>query len=324
MPIETPFHAPHLFTQTDVESAMPKSGESDILSRRNQRRLLSGVDGAEVCGETFQDLLRKAIQDVLTEQVNWELIISSFSNTLKVHNQSRCDIVPFHCGAVSMLSSALSKLDNISTSVHDTRPVTASNQGAEASGRFDHSKIAIVGYSGRFPESDSPSEFWDLLRDGRDVHKEIPEDRFDWKAHYDATGKAKNTSRVKYGCFIKEPGMFDARFFNMSPREADNTDPAQRLAITSTYEAIEMAGLVPNRTPSTQQDRIGVFFGTTSDDWREVNSGQNVDTYFIPGGNRAFVPGRIRYVPLHTRLSCLNKTKMLIRAATSSVFLVPV
>jgi hypothetical protein len=45
-----------------------------------------------------------------------------------------------------------------------------------------------------------------------------------------------------------------------------------------------MAGLVPNRTPSTRSDRIGVFFGVTSDDWREVNSGQNIDTYFIPGG----------------------------------------
>jgi acyl transferase domain-containing protein len=40
---------------------------------------------------------------------------------------------------------------------------------------------------------------------------------------------------------------------------------------------------------------VGVFFGTTSDDWREVNSGQDVGTYFIPGGNRAFVPGRISY-----------------------------
>ena len=84
-------------------------------------------------------------------------------------------------------------------------------------------------------------------------------------------------------------------FFNLSPREAENTDPAQRLALMSAYEAMEMAGLVPDRTPSTQRDRIGVFFGVTSDDWREVNSGQNIDTYFIPGGNRAFVPGRISY-----------------------------
>lgn len=167
-------------------------------------------------------------------------------------------------------------------------------QPPRPAGRFDQSKIAIVGYSGRFPDAASNEEFWDLLHAGKDVHRHIPEDRFNWKTHFDPTGKAKNTSRVQYGCFIKEPGLFDPRFFNISPKEAENTDPAQRLAITTTYEALEMAGMVPNRTPSTQQDRIGVYFGVTSDDWREVNSGQDVGTYFIPGGNRAFVPGRIR------------------------------
>lgn len=92
--------------------------------------------------------------------------------------------------------------------------------------------------------------------------------------------------------------MFDTRFFHMSPKEAEHTDPAQRLALMTTYEALEMAGFVPDRTPSSQRDRVGVFFGTTSDDWREVNSGQNIGTYFIPGGNRAFVPGRITCVSL--------------------------
>ena len=61
------------------------------------------------------------------------------------------------------------------------------------------------------------------------------------------------------------------------------------------YEALEMAGIIPNRTSSTQRDRVGIFYGMTSDDWREVNSGQDIDTYFIPGGNRAFTPGRINY-----------------------------
>ena len=178
--------------------------------------------------------------------------------------------------------------NSFQSALADTSPI-------RPSGKFEQSKIAIIGYSGRFPESASNEEFWDLLHAGRDVHRTIPEDRFAWRTHFDATGKSKNTSRVQYGCFIKEPGVFDARFFNMSPRESENTDPAQRLAITTTYEALEMAGLVLNRTPSSQQDRIGVFFGTTSDDWREVNSGQDVDTYFIPGGNRAFIPGRIRY-----------------------------
>jgi len=63
---------------------------------------------------------------------------------------------------------------------------------------------------------------------------------------------------------------------------------------------MEMAGFVPDVTPSTNWKRVGVFYGTASDDYREVNSGQNVDTYFVPGGSRAFLPARIDY---HFRFS---------------------
>lgn len=68
------------------------------------------------------------------------------------------------------------------------------------------------------------------------------------------------------------------------------TDPMQRLALVTAYEALEMSGYVPNRTPSTKLDRIGTFYGGTSDDWREINAAQDVDTYFITGGVRAFGP----------------------------------
>ncbi|KAL8715827.1 MAG: hypothetical protein Q9220_000494 [cf. Caloplaca sp. 1 TL-2023] len=118
----------------------------------------------------------------------------------------------------------------------------------------------------------------------------VPPDRFDVEKHYDPSGKKRNTSHTPYGCFIEEPGLFDPRFFNMSPREATQTDPMHRLGLTSAYEALEMSGYVPNRTPSTRLDRIGTFYGQTSDDWREINAAQEVDTYFITGGVRAFAP----------------------------------
>ena len=124
---------------------------------------------------------------------------------------------------------------------------------------------------------------------------QIPRDRFDADSHTDKSGKGKNMSHTPYGCFIESPGLFDPRFFGMSPREAENTDPVQRLALTTAYEAMEMAGLVVNRTPSTQAHRIGTFYGQTSDDWREINAAQDIDTYFITGGVRAFGPGRINY-----------------------------
>lgn len=236
-------------------------------------------------------LLKKIVVDTLCQQIRWDSILENIvSAVCERKDYDRCNIWTSVSNAGPILSSGLKQA---SPTIIETNDLQNDSRTGHT-GKFEDSKIAIIGYSGRFPESASPSEFWQLLRDGRDVHREIPKDRFDWKAHYDPTGKTKNTSRVKYGCFINEPGLFDARFFDMSPRESANTDPAQRLVITSVYEAMEMAGMVLNRTPSTQQDRVGVFFGTTSDDWREVNSGQDVDTYFIPGGNRAFVPGRIR------------------------------
>jgi acyl transferase domain-containing protein len=69
----------------------------------------------------------------------------------------------------------------------------------------------------------------------------------------------------------------------------------QRLALVTAYEALEMAGFAPNRTPSTTLKRIGTFYGQASDDWREVNAGQIISTYGVPGGERAFGNGRINY-----------------------------
>ena len=138
-------------------------------------------------------------------------------------------------------------------------------------------------------------KFWELLEKGLDVHRKIPADRFDVETHYDPAGKRVNASHTPYGCFIDEPGLFDAPFFNMSPREAQQTDPMQRLALVTAYEALERAGYVANRTPATNLHRIGTFYGQASDDYREVNTAQEISTYFIPGGCRAFGPGRINY-----------------------------
>lgn len=306
LPIHSPYHAAHLFDEADVDNVMSSISAAAWELHTCHVPIMSPSTGESVPVPNFAQALKLAVREAMIEPIAWDHGHDHILRLLacKDYTNSTVSIVPFACNGIArMVSAALAPA--IHTTIQDPTNVhppgvDASSHGDLASsntvpGRFDQSKIAIIGYSGRFPSAASNEAFWELLRAGRDVHREIPADRFDWAAHYDPTGKKKNTSRVKYGCFIDEPGVFDARFFNMSPREAENTDPAQRLAIMATYEAMEMAGMVRNRTPSTQQDRVGVFFGTTSDDWREVNSGQDVDTYFIPGGNRAFVPGRISY-----------------------------
>lgn len=293
LPIETPFHAAHLFGENDVDYVLERFPQATFQAFQPHIPIISGSTGKLIAAVDFIGLLQNAISDVLRHVVLWEDVLTACRVTFGRRLSSKCVIYPFYSSAASMLSSYLARELNLEVAIQNIIPAPTQPPTGNT-GRFDQSKIAIVGYSGRFPEATSNEELWELLSAGRDVHTTIPKDRFNWETHYDPTGKKRNTSKVKHGCFINEPGLFDTRFFNMSPREADNTDPAQRLAITATYEAMEMAGMVPNRTPSTQQDRIGVFFGVTSDDWRETNSSQNIDTYFIPGGVRAFLPGRIR------------------------------
>ncbi|KAL9079181.1 MAG: hypothetical protein Q9157_001932 [Trypethelium eluteriae] len=305
--IETPFHAPHLYGPGDVEEVLGDLVNQTLQSYKLRIPVLSPASGTLIKESSFRALLRQAVHDALCEQIRWDNILSACVDQISGNEVCQeCTIMPCASNAATLLSTTLSSINGKTMSISNALNGSIENiQPSVNTGRFGDSKIAVVGFSGRFPDAASNEEFWQLLRSGKDTHSTIPKDRFDWEAHFDSTGAKKNTSRVKYGCFINEPGMFDARFFRLSPREAEDTDPAQRLALMTTYEALEMAGFVPDRTPSSQRDRVGVFFGTTSDDWREVNSGQDVGTYFIPGGNRAFVPGRITFAALHTACQSL-------------------
>ena len=296
-PIFAPYHEPHLYPESDIdeilEAVSETAGETAL-----KLPVISSVTGQPILAATFRALLQISLGEILREPIRLDRIIKSIGSSYQVSSYPRWLMLSVGTNISQILASAFSETEGISVEVeHIAR---TSNPGTpqlqtRSSGRPDQSKIAIIGYSGRFPEAADPDSLWKLLHEGRDVHREIPPNRFDVNTHYDPSGKKKNASQVRHGCFINEPGLFDCRFFNLSPKEADQSDPGQRLALLTSYEALEMAGVVPDRTPSTQRDRVGIFYGMTSDDWREVNSGQDVGTYFIPGGNRAFTPGRINY-----------------------------
>jgi len=103
--------------------------------------------------------------------------------------------------------------------------------------------IAIVGLSGRYPQSPDLDGFWRNLRDGRDCITEVPASRWDWQQWYseDATREGAHLSR--WGGFIEGVDEFDPRFFNISPREAIGIDPQERLFLQHAWLALEDAGL---------------------------------------------------------------------------------
>ncbi|KAL3460148.1 hypothetical protein BJX64DRAFT_300929 [Aspergillus heterothallicus] len=295
------FHSNNLYTAADADTVLqtlPPSSQQRIP----RLDLLSNSNGQRISSATCGGLLKEAIWDILSRQLRWDLMVENAASAVTSSEAIEATILPFASSSGQSLASAIRQRCTTPLRLLDTslRSGDSNSSSARKEEGVKKSKIAIIGFSGRFPEADDNEAFWQLLAAGLDVHKEIPKDRFDPWLYYDPTGKKKNSSAVTKGCFVRHPDLFDARFFGMSPREAEQTDPAQRLALMTAYEAMEMAGFVPDATPSTRRDRVGVFYGTASDDYREVNSGQNVDTYFVPGGSRAFLPARINY---HFRFS---------------------
>ena len=91
---------------------------------------------------------------------------------------------------------------------------------AEAGGRTD-GPIAVVGVGCRFPGgADDPESFWQLLVEGRDAISEVPADRWDAAAFYDADWQAAAKMATRWGGFLDGIDRFDARLFGISRREA--------------------------------------------------------------------------------------------------------
>lgn len=295
VPIHGPYHASHLYDARDVTRILESWPSEKFESYTPQIPIISSETGQMTEAKSFEDLLCISLNEILRKQLCWDKITDACASQLKTVTE-KVVLMPISSTASQSLFSSLKKMGISQIEVdHKIGDVQKDTERNNHTGRAEQSKIAIIGLSGRFPEAEDTEAFWDLLYKGLDVHREVPPERWDVKAHVDMEGNTRNTSKVQYGCWIREPGLFDPRFFNMSPREALQADPAQRMALLTAYEAFEMAGFIPDSTPSTQKNRVGVFYGMTSDDYREINSGQDIDTYFIPGGNRAFTPGRINY-----------------------------
>src|SRR5687767_2804712 len=101
-------------------------------------------------------------------------------------------------------------------------------------------QYAIVGIGCRFPGGvTSPQGFWELLREGRDAITEIPADRPDWERLYDPDPGVAGRIYARFGGFVDDIDMFDARFFGISPREATRIDPQQRMLLEVVWHAFE-------------------------------------------------------------------------------------
>ncbi|MFP4133980.1 MAG: SDR family NAD(P)-dependent oxidoreductase [Halothece sp.] len=116
--------------------------------------------------------------------------------------------------------------------------------------------IAIIGLTGRFPEARNIDEFWENLKQGKEgitplTEEELAQGGIPLEV-YQKSNYVKASPRLK-----DDIAGFDADFFGYSPREAEMSDPQQRLFLEVAWEALETAGC----NPETTSQRVGVFAG---------------------------------------------------------------
>jgi acyl transferase domain-containing protein len=156
--------------------------------------------------------------------------------------------------------------------------------------------IAIIGMGCRFPGADTPEQFWSVLQNGVDAITDIPPDRWDIEKFYDPDPDALGKMYIRSAGFLKQVDQFDAKFFGITPREAIHMDPQQRLLLEVSWEALEYAGLAPERLRNSQ---TGVFVGVTVNDYLQLQTRLGdrdlIDAYSTTGSHFNAAAGRISY-----------------------------
>ncbi|WP_437670504.1 type I polyketide synthase [Sorangium sp. So ce131] len=152
--------------------------------------------------------------------------------------------------------------------------------------------IAIIGIACRFPGAPDLLSFWKLLLEGRDAITEVPPGRWDSGALYDPDFRAPGKINTRWGGFIGGVDGFDPMFFGVSPREAVEMDPQQRLMLELSWEALEDAGISPR---SLLDSRTGVFFGAMWQDYARLSAIDRITQHSATGQDLSIIPARVSY-----------------------------
>jgi acyl transferase domain-containing protein len=153
--------------------------------------------------------------------------------------------------------------------------------------------VAIVGIGCRLPARlDGPAALWQALSDGVDAVREVPADR--WNAAAWADSQASGRTASLQGGFLDDVTGFDAQFFGISPAEARQMDPQQRIALEVACAAVEDA----RRSPvSLAGSRTGVYLGTMWQEYALFTGGaaEAIHAHSAIGWDNSVIPSRVAY-----------------------------
>lgn len=133
----------------------------------------------------------------------------------------------------------------------------------------DENSIAIIGLAGRFPGADDVRKFWENLCGGVESVSSFSDEQL--RAAGISEEVFRDPSYVRARAVLEKPEWFDAGFFGLTPREAELTDPQQRVFLECAWTALEDAGLDPARYSGS----VGVFAGASMNTYLLDNIGSH-------------------------------------------------
>lgn len=154
-------------------------------------------------------------------------------------------------------------------------------------------QVAVVGMAARYPGAESVRDMWTLFEQGRSGVGELPEGRWSEFDGDPEMVRRMNEAQLTGG-YLPDIASFDNEFFGLSPVEAANMDPQQRILLQLTWEALEDAHIPANTLRGT---RTGVFMGTTNNDYGMLIAADPTAAhpYALTGNSTAVIANRISY-----------------------------
>ena len=169
----------------------------------------------------------------------------------------------------------------------------------------------------RFPGALDIGSFWQLLKDGgNSISEWVPgsgHERFSQLF----PDEAVRSEGCRFGAFVDDIDQFDDSFFRISPVEASLLDPQQRMMLETSWQALEDAGIDPDRL---RESRTGVYTGISNDEYRMlvVDSSKPAEAasclYALSGTNLNGAAGRVSFV-----LGLMGPAKAVDAACASSL-----
>ncbi|WP_025847255.1 beta-ketoacyl synthase N-terminal-like domain-containing protein [Paenibacillus ehimensis] len=171
-------------------------------------------------------------------------------------------------------------------------------RGAEVSGASR--AVAIIGMDGKIGAADNLEAFWELLADGKEGLRSLPEQRRkDVDAYLAARGVKLPIAESRYvkETFLTDIAGFDPAFFGISQQEANFMDPNQRMFLETAWKALEDAGYGGEDVRGSD---TGIFVGFSSDfgeGYRQMLSvlAPDAPEISVAGNIKSIIASRLAY-----------------------------